>query len=198
MQKPLHTLFFALILCSACFSQTQPRQRPALVPSTPANSNSIDPLIETREGANLTATMDKEAYPGTEPIKLTIALKNTGTKPFGLLRLDVEWFYVIEVTGPDGKKLPFKKPRRSVYAAFSIQNPSPLDMRDVRPGETQKAVVWLSNLFDMSIPGSYTVTTSTTFRMGKEKSPDQVFVDIKSEPVTVKVTSAPPLSQWLN
>lgn len=188
MHKPFITLFFALILCSACFSQTR-QIKPLTSPAY------LNPIIETKEGASITATTDEEAYSGTEPVKLTIALKNTGTKTFQFPFVDAEWFYQIEVTGPDGKKLPFKKPR-----SFSDQglDPNPFSGKPMRPGQTQRAVVWLSNLFDMSVPGSYTVTTSTTFCVGPLNSAKQVSVDIKSELVTVKVTSAPPLSQWLD
>ncbi|PQV63393.1 hypothetical protein B1R32_11248 [Abditibacterium utsteinense] len=190
MQKFLLSILLALIFCSASYSQQQPEESKKLL------SSAGGPRIDNQSGAGLALTTDKVQYRSMEPVKVTIALKNTGERTFKILPVDVEWFYTIDVVGPDGKKLPFKKPRRSIYKALtgSNRNGQMVDEEEVHPRQTKSAVVWLSNLFDMSAPGSYKVTASTIFLLGTGGDT----VNIEAKPITVEVTSTAPVSQWLD
>ena len=191
MKYPITALLCLLALCPSCFSQDQPigKSLPTVF---------LNPTIENKDGASVATTTEKGSYSGDEDMKLFITLKNTGKKSFDIFPSDVESFYKIEVTGPGEKKLlPKKLPRSDHEQLFGSSQNSfvSLNSEEVSPGQTKKAVVWLNNLFDMSLPGTYKVTALTVFQSGTK---GEDFINIEAKPLTIKVLSAPPLSQWVN
>jgi hypothetical protein len=180
-------ILFSLLLCSIGYSQEQPNLTAKISPTISG------PRIKSKNGANVSLSTEMKQFSGEQTIKLTLSLKNTGDKEFEILLMDVDRFYQIEVIGPDGKPLTLKKPKRSIYKALADKNNQMVDEESVRPGKTIKAMVWLSNLYDMTAVGTYKINAKTVFLLGNAAET----VEIKAEQISIEVITAPPLSQWL-
>ncbi len=184
MKKLLLATTIALSFAPACFAQEKSGdERKLFVRRTSELS-----MIQLEEDSvRITTAMQKKQYGGGEDAILQITIKNMGTKPFGnpyiSLNDEVYEFYDIDVVDQTGRKIPqLKIPPRSITGGQTGWG--------LAPGQTQKASVWLNNLFDFSYGGLYKVTVSKTFRK------DGKLITISSEPIEFERTSGKPIATW--
>lgn len=128
----------------------------------------------------------KNQFYGGESIQVNIALKNNGGNKTQLSLGEVETFFDIDVTGRYGEadSLPSRFMRRHVGS---------MNIRTLLPDGTFSGSVILSNLFDMSLAGTYKIKVSKRFRLKDAKGEP---VTITSNTLEVKVASDAPISRW--
>lgn len=185
MKKLLIATAFVLALAPACFSQERTEAESAAARQKYLDSKMI---VLEEDAARITTDMNKAQYQGGENFVLHINLKNVGTKYFGNSHIGlgndkVYNFYNIEVVDQTGAKLARQK---------IIQLPDLTAIRGwgLRPGQTQKAIVWLNNMFDFPYGGKFKVTVSKTFRK------DGQLITITSDPVEFEITTKKLVAEW--
>ena len=127
-------------------------------------------------------------FEGGQPIQVDITLKNNGESTPSTSDSPVEIFFDIEVTSPYERSHPPLMPslnsRRygGSSRVFNFGN-----------GYTLSGWIMLSNIYDMSIAGTYTVTVSKRFRYQDAR---KGLVVIRSHPFTIDVPRDAPVSSW--
>lgn len=192
MKKTLTTCLLVVALCPFAFSQDKTaKERDAakdLADRKAAMQRSIDAAMPVVEDADLGINIasKKNQFYGGEPIRVNITLMNTGNGPLAFMQAPAEMVYDIQVI--DSLGLPVENlPSRSMrHYGGSMR------IATLRHGESLSGWVNVSNLFDMSLNGTYKVKVSKRFRIQKTKEP----VTITSNTLTVQVTSDSPTSGW--
>jgi hypothetical protein len=139
----------------------------------------------TAPGAPFQLTIEPESASVTsgDKIVLRITLTNTSEKDLGFRQRaradEAEWDYSIEVRDEKGdaaSQTNFGRNRLKMMTMFSAR------VKTVNPGQSLKEEVTLSKLFDLTIPGRYTVQVS---RHAQDSDSGQL---VKSSTATIIVT----------
>lgn len=191
MKRTLTTCLLLALLCPLAFSQDKASkerdaakdlaERKAALQSTDADL----PIVEEAK-MSINITSKKNQFYGGEPITVDTTLTNNGNGNPVLMQYPVEMLYDIQVIDSLGlpvESLPSRSMRRYGGSTKTIT---------LRHNESLSGWLTLSNLFDMSLNGTYKVKVSKRFRLQKTKEP----VTISSNTLTIEVTSDSPTSGW--
>ncbi len=191
MNKLLPTCLLVVTLGHASFSQdsaAKDKARKDREKWEAMSKRSIEAHLPIVEEANFSIdiTTKKNTFYGGEPIWADITLKNNGGGNSWMSLDPVENFYNIQVIGPCGvvDSSPSRFMRRFAGSISGCY---------LRRGNDLSGSVALSNLFDMSLAGTYKIKVSKRFRLKDAKGEA---VTITSNTLEVKVTSDAPISRW--
>lgn len=131
----------------------------------------------------LTVEPETASVASGDKIVLRITLTNTSEKDLGFRQRaradEAEWDYSIDVRDEKGdavNQTNFGRNRLQIMTMFSAR------VKTVNPGQSLKEGVTLSKLFDLTIPGRYTVQVS---RHAQDNDSGQL---VKSNTATIIVT----------
>ena len=153
-----------------------------------AESQSTKPIPKKQwgkptEGFQISASTDKETYDVCEAINLTLILKNSGkgdAETWSALVFDQT--YRVEVILPTKKKAPLTLWGKRQSDLGIMQRA----VTTLKENKTEtKSIPRLNQLFDMSIPGEYTIVVERTL---SPRADGTKYCRVTSNTVVVKIT----------
>lgn len=117
---------------------------------------SVD-AVSGESGVLATLSSPKTVFAVGEPVTLRVSLRNAGTIPMAVLKWQTPFF------GIDGSLFEIRREGAAVaYLGRSVKRPPPVpaDYLTLVPAERIEGAVDLAALYDLTVPGAYTVTYS--------------------------------------
>ncbi len=140
---------------------------------------------EATDGLAISIVTPRAVYGPHERIVLTISLKNVSNDDKRIGQTSPLTLYDVEVLAPGKNKTPFTS-----YGKNRLENSREAGVRGsvLRPGEVTSVDIDLNRLFDLTLPGPYTVSVQRV--VGKTGASDRVLRAI-SNTITVTIDETP-------
>jgi len=116
-------------------------------------------------GCRLGVRADRESYETGQRVILDITLDNSGKQPVHLESRGIFKDYSVDVRLPNGKPAPLTFAGQ-VAVAHPVPSPS---VNRIEAADSRTDVLVLSDYFDMSVAGEYTVSVQGSIRSDDEK-----------------------------
>jgi len=188
--KILLTCFLVVAQCHASISQDDTaKERKNMEAHEAVLKRSMEANLPIAEDPNFSidVTSKKDSFSAGEPTQVYITLKNNGHKKTRVFPYPVETFFEINIIGPPyGAQVPRLSSSFRRYAGS-------MNTYELLAGERMSGSIILTNLFDMSLAGTYKITVSKRFRLKNAKGEA---VTITSNTLQIEVASDAPLSKW--
>lgn len=190
--KILLTCLFVVALCHASISQddtAKDKEGKDMEAREAALKKSVEANLPIVEEANFSIhiTSKKDSFSTGESTQVYVILKNNGHNKTRVFPYPVETFFEINVVGP-----PYNVQVPRLSSSFRRYAGS-MNTYDFLPGGKMSGSIILTNLFDMSLAGTYKIIVSKRFRLKNTKGEP---VTITSNTLQIEVASDAPLSQW--
>lgn len=144
------------------------------------------------DGLNATISMDKRALGPRDDVLVHVTLTNTSSAPQYVLKWHTP-FGEIEESLFDVTRDGVKVPYLGMHAKRPA--PTPADYYVIQPGKSHKVTVELSQMYNMSVTGDYSIRYSTkAMKLFSDMDPQGKTVD-KKQPDTLQ---SEPLSVWID
>jgi hypothetical protein len=138
--------------------------------------------VKVSEGFLLLARLEKEHVVIGEPVLLNLTLKNTTQEYLPLAQATPQGEYKLDIESNRGGKPPLTAYGQSLQTKRSVGiSGSGLTLG---PGQEQQDVVRVDKIYDFSLPGAYSITTSRIVGQPDRKG----WTEVVSNTVTVLVT----------
>lgn len=150
------TLALSPLLSTAAVAQSaQPAVQDGL--SRGGTTEQMGPRVD---GYRLGIQIGKNLFLSTDPISVTVLLKNTGADTLPLVVANPAAFFSFTVVRQDGQAVPLTLWGKSVTRTSQYTRRPFMD--SLAPGQSLSITYQLSRMYDMTVPGVYQVTASTT------------------------------------
>lgn len=158
MKKILVTAFLAAI-CISARAEEQPKSAPPRIIS----NKHIWPNFDFVEHDVLSIQTDKAVVAGGDPVLIYMLVKNNTKKTFSIQEAitDRDYEYIVEkvIKGKDGK-ITLTPANLTEWGTQVVNGPWAFFRffyRDLKPGDTEQDQIIISRLFDMTMPGTYSI-----------------------------------------
>jgi hypothetical protein len=145
-----------------------------------------EPQYASAEGFALTATTTKKEFSPCEPIMVEIALSNATSQALSLECFGTKNDYDEHVLDKGGREVPATQ--LGVASQIKRFGGGGRIMATIQPGNALRGYVTINQIFDMSLPGSYSIVIERAV----PKQTGEGRVTLKSFPIEIEVLGTSP------
>jgi len=129
-------------------------------------------------GIRLSITADRPSYHIDQPIRLHLWLENLGDSAVHILKANIFEVYRFHVLRPDGAPAhltPEGERKKEAFATYLLE---------LQAGESDRMVVVLDDIFDMTMLGEYTVRV---YRKVLPSATNTTWTEVQSNEIKIKI-----------
>ena len=168
----LQTIMFVAVVGFASISTAQ--EDKSLPETMSKTGNNV--VVQTKLDSDYKISLDfeSEKVDSSEPIVLNVTFENLSDKNVRFAVTNVEALFSIRIENSASEIMPLTR-----YGQRSFQNEGKEDslmrvIQEIKPQEKRSFKILLNRLYDMSIPGEYSVTATKTLRLNNDKGAKDV------------------------
>lgn len=186
MTKLAGLISSVILLSAACMSRGQ--ENP-LVGDKVKQNGDITLSSKDKPSSDCVIRLDfaEKKVDSSEPIVLLIEFENLSGRTILLTISDIETIFDIKVEDANSKVMPLTRYGQRKIQGDNVSDQFMRSIQNVKPGEKKDFKILLNRMYDMSIPGEYSVNAKKTFYFVKDQKTDRKTIDAISNTAKVNV-----------